>query len=169
MSIINQTMEPFSVYTLLTKSDYRKYLYSVMYKRLSYLLISVCGLLLVVSEALQYFQIYSIYDNSFSLPYFLLGCLFLIYPSIIVLIMYRQFVSNPKLQHPIQYTFSEESILVKGTSFESKLDWSYITKYKEWSGYLLLYTNNKTAFFIKENLLNVEEKAFIKQKLNIKK
>jgi hypothetical protein len=71
---------------------------------------------------------------------------------------------DERLRSPIQYQFTEESVVIKNTYVESKLDWGSFRKIIETKNYfLLVHSANKNAFQIlpKRAFTNsVEENAF---------
>ncbi len=65
----------------------------------------------------------------------------------------------------IQYTFSEESIVEVGSSFEATYKWEYILRVKESSHFLILFTSKQSGKFVYKDRLTSEQIAFIKSKV----
>lgn len=76
----------------------------------------------------------------------------------------RNYASTNTVHEPIDYTFSETGIHIKGKSFESDLNWNVIHKVKETKQLFLFYQNNlaanlvpKSAFASKEQISALRE------------
>ena len=122
-------MESFTITTLLTKKDYSAYLFKEVYKKPYTVLITILGFVLVITAALEIFNVIDIYDDH---PFFqlVLGIFLLISPVVNVLIAKRTYYSNPSLSHDISYTFGQDDIKVKCLTFDSTLKWKHIIKMK---------------------------------------
>jgi hypothetical protein len=96
----------------------------------------------------------------------LLGGAFLLFvPLLIVIMAVSQFKSNPSFQNDIIYTFSDDGIVVHGTTFKSEVSWKHIIKQKEINNFLILYHGKKFGNIIDKSKLSADQLLFIKTKI----
>jgi hypothetical protein len=160
-------MTDFTITTLVTKSDYIKFIYGSIYKKPAFILATIVGLYLVGTVALHYLHIITYYSET---PYteIISGIFILLSPTIIALMAAKGHYTNPSLQHEITYTFGEDGINVKGLTFESVLKWTHVVKQKETKKYLLLFCSNKQGNFIDKSKLTLDQIKFIKSHIGQK-
>lgn len=76
--------------------------------------------------------------------------------------VYRSASSNYKaikmLHETLSYEFSDESLTVKGESFDSTNPWNYFQKVRVLRKWFLLYTNNQPAVYIPKTAFASREK-----------
>ena len=138
-----------------------------LYKKPVFIICTIVGLYLLTTVFLDYLNVIKLYD---SLPLFeIFGGLFLLFaPSLIVLMAVSQFKSNPSFQNDMNFTFSDDSIVVNGVTFKSELSWAHIIKQKEISKFLILYHSKKFGHFIDKSALTADQLLFIKSKVTKK-
>ena len=138
-----------------------------LYKKPAFILATLIGLYCIVTLILDYFKIINYYSGT---PYFeIFGGLFLLlFPTLIVIISVRQFLSNVSFKNDIKYTFGEEGMAVEGLTFKGEFVWSHIIKQKEISDFLILYHTKKMGNFIDKTKLTLDQLQFIKAKVRKK-
>lgn len=153
----------FSIISNLNKQDYVKVMFIGLYKKPKFIICSIVGLYLLITVLLNYLNVINYYAG---IPLFeIIGGLFLLLvPSLIVLMAVSQFKSNTNFQNDITYSFSEDGILIQGTTFKSEISWIHIIKQKEISKFLVLYHTKKFGNFIDKSKLTKEQLLFIKLK-----
>ena len=157
-------MEDFSITTRTTTKEYAKIMIVGLYKRPGFILTTIGGLFFLITATLNYLKIINYYTNSPSSD-FLFGLLFLLAPTLLTLIAVRQFKSNPNFQNDIKYTFSENKMMVEGTTFKGEFLWTHIIKQKEIGKFLILYHSKRMGNFIDKTKLTSEQLQFIKSKV----
>jgi hypothetical protein len=165
LNAFKPNMENFSLNTRLTPKEYAKIMYLGLYKKPSFLITTIAGLILLVTVTLDNFKIIDWYVES---PYFeIFSGIFLMFgPSLIVLIAIRQFISNPSFKNEIKYTFGENGMEVEGLTFKGEFLWSHIIKQREISHFLILYHSKQMGIFIDKKKLTTDQLLFIKQKVS---
>ena len=157
-------MDTFTITMLLTKKDYINYLFREIYKRPYSIFLTVLGLVLVATTSLQLLKIISIFYET-PLAELGMGILLLLSPIISILIASKTYYSSPCLRDEIKYTFGQDEVIVKGSSFNTSFTWDHIIKSKEMGDFLLLYSSKKLANFIRKDKLSKEQLDFIKSKV----
>ncbi|TAD86175.1 MAG: hypothetical protein EAY75_09210, partial [Bacteroidetes bacterium] len=89
-------------------------------------------------------------------------------PTLITIIVVRQFKSNPSFKNDITYTFTDSSVSCQGLTFKSEFLWTPIIKQKEIGKFLILYQTKKFGSFIDKTKLTTEQMKFIKSKIGQK-
>jgi hypothetical protein len=160
-------MDDFTIITRFTKSDYTRFLYREIYKKPLIILATLVGLYLFVTSVLSYFQIENPYTKD---PFFdlVLGIIILLGPTIMVFIAAKGYMSNPSLQHDVEYTFNNDGVNVQGLTFKSELMWAHIIKLKETKKFLILLSSKRLGNFIDKSKLTPEQIQFIKSKVPVK-
>ncbi len=152
-------MQPFATTTLLTKKDFNAYAYREVYRKPYYIGATALGVYLVVISIRDAFA--AKYDGGVFMMELVAGFFMLAVPAINVRRARKITFAKLSMQHPLEYTFSEDSVKVKGFSIETVHSWEHITKVKETKEFLLLFTSRNVAYFIKKDGLNAEQVAFI--------
>jgi hypothetical protein len=156
-------MDSFTVTTLVTKKEYRKYLIGTLYKKPFTIIAMLLGLYMLFM-AMADFQHLSFGTPDSFLSDLGIGLFLVLFPVLVTLIASAKFRQNPSMHHEITYTFSEDAIIVKGLTFNSTLQWPHIIKLRETKKFLLLHPNRQTANFVDKSKLTDEQIAFIKSK-----
>ncbi len=157
----------FSVTTRLNRKDYTKIMYAGLYKKPVYIICTILGLYYLATVSLNYFNVINYYSST-SFSELFTSLFLLLFPSLIIMMSVYQFKSNPNFQNDITYTFSEDGILIQGTTFKSEISWAHIIKQKEIRGFLILYHTKKAGNFIAKSKLSPEQLIFIKAKIGKK-
>lgn len=144
-------MDNFSITTQLTKKEYLKVMLLGLYRKLPFIVISLFGLYLLL------------FDNAK-----ILGIVFILSPTIIILIALNQFTTNPNFKNPIKYTFTENGILVEAITCKAEFTWKHIIKCKEISDFLILYHSKHSGNYIDKRKLSSDQFEFIKEKIGKK-
>ena len=160
-------MDDFSITTRLTSKDYSQVMFLGLYRKPVFILLTIFGIYLIGTSILDHFKIIDFYTDT---PYLeIFGGLFLLlFPTLIVIIAVRQFLSNPGFQNEIKYTFSEDGVKVQGLTFKGEFLWAHIIKQKEINRFLILYHSEKMGNFIDKTKLTAEQIQFIKSKIKEK-
>ncbi|WP_245845563.1 YcxB family protein [Mucilaginibacter xinganensis] len=144
--------------------DYTRVMFIGLYKKPVFILFSIFGLYLLTTVALDYFGVINYYATQPLLE--LISGVFLVFaPTLIVIMAVSQFKSNPNFQNDIAYSFSDDGIVIQGTTFKSEISWAHIIKQKEISGFLILYHTKKFGNFIDKSKLSNDQLLFIKTKI----
>lgn len=95
---------------------------------------------------------------------------FLFFPLFMILVRYlvyykagKTYDSNAKLQRPIQYTFDEQQVKLKGENFETIYPWSEAKKLKKTKDFIALFVTNTAAVIIPCDQVSDDEILFIEQ------
>jgi hypothetical protein len=157
-------MEDFTIKTRLTVKEYIKIMFIGLYKKPIYILTTLFGSYLLLTNFLNYIGILNYHSNTI----FEIACgIFLIAaPSLITLLAVRQFTLNPSIQTDLMYTFGNKGIIIQGATFKSELAWAHIIKQKELGKFLVLYYTKKGGTFIDKTKLTASQLAFVKAKVN---
>src|SRR3569833_3905366 len=140
-------MKPFTTTTLLTKKDYSAYAYKKVYRQPYYLFVTVLGVYLIIIGIRD--AVAPKYDGGVVMMELVAGIFALAIPTINVRRAQKITFAKLSLQHPLEYTFSDDAVAIKGFSIETVHSWQYITKVAETKELLLLFTANNVAYFVK--------------------
>jgi len=152
-------MQPFTTTTLLTKKDYLAYAYRKVYRQPYYLFVTALGVYLIVVAIRD--AIAPKYSGGVVMMELAAGIFALAIPAINVRRAQKITFAKLSMQHPLQYTFSDNAVAVKGFSIETVHSWQYITKVAETKELLLLFTAKNVAYFIKKDGLSPQQVSFI--------
>ncbi|HEV2353237.1 MAG TPA: YcxB family protein [Puia sp.] len=157
-------MDSFSITTRTTVSDYVKILYTGFYRKPTFLIVSIFGLFCIWAGIFAGYDVVP-FDTGLPGDGIYLGCLFVLFPSLMVLIGVRQFRSNPVFRHDMTFSFGETGFKVQGLTFAAEFQWAYIIKQREIGHYLILYHSKRMGSFIDKRALTTEQLQFIKSKV----
>lgn len=158
-------MKNFSITTQLTQQEYCKLFLQLSYKQRMYQIITMMGVLLLILSIVRFFMPTMLSSKvQWFLFCFSIYCLIL-FPLIVWLRAKKIYKSNPGLQDAIHYTFSEDSVTIKGGDKTSVFDWKKFGKVQLTKSFLLMYNYNRAAYFIKLKDLTQEQIEFIKGKI----
>lgn len=153
--------------TKIEYEDYRKLLFTLTYKKVSTIVITIVGTFFILFQLLAYFLI-STYE--IDLAPLLVGCgMVLLFPIAIIVSSKRNFYSNQLLQEEMEYEFTEEQMKIKGESFSSEVQWNKTNRIIEIKDWFLIFQSKISANLIpKKNLsekeINEIKTIFSKQK-----
>ena len=157
-------MNSFTVTTLITKKDYIAYLITSIYKRPLTIIMFFVGLYMLLMVARP-----SLFGYPTSPVSNLVFGLFLVLnPFIITFILSAKFNAIPSMRHEIVYTFSEDLIVIKASTFDATMQWSHFIKLRETKRFLLLQSSKRTASLIDKTKITQEQIQFIKSKIGKK-
>lgn len=156
-------MEPFIVTIQLTKKDYLNLNLRLTYQNKFIITLTIAGVLLFVTSILRLLGIIQVnyIAPSSSLA---ISVIILLAPFMILNNARRVYKATQRVQHEIEYSFSNDHIIVKGYHFEGSFTWDNIIKTKEIANFLLLYSGKTTANILKKDCLTPAQMEFIKLK-----
>src|SRR4051812_48271477 len=111
-------MEPFTITTHLSRSEFSSLIFWKYIKRPVTIIFSIMGMITFLLAALDFAGIIDIYPDQPWLELFI-GLTVMLLPFLASLRARKQYDSLKRLHSDINYTFSEDRILVKGDEFES--------------------------------------------------
>jgi len=158
-------MQSFTISTLLTKEDFTKALLRQTYKKASAIIFLLLGIAIIGLSLFLYFIIPPPRTVSFDFTQVIVGLVIIVMPFLQVLMARKTTFKNPALQFPVEYTFTDDGLNVKGISFQSSFAWMHIVRVKHDPDFLLLFTNKTVAYFIKRETLTQPQIDFIKSKV----
>jgi hypothetical protein len=94
-------------------------MYAGLYRKPFYIFAAISGLSLFTISTLNYFNVtdFDVYSPFTDAA---LGLLFLLFPSLIVLLSVRQLKSNPSFLNEMTYTFTKSGLSIVGLTFKSE-------------------------------------------------
>ena len=135
-----------------------------LYTKPAFIILTIFAIYLVGTSILDHFKIIDFYADTPYLEFF--GGLFLlVFPTLILIVAVRQFLSNPGFQNEIKYTFSEDGVKVQGHTFKAEFMWAHIIKQKELGKFLILYHSKQMGNYIDKTKLTADQMRFIKSKV----
>lgn len=75
----------------------------------------------------------------------------------------KTYDTNPRLHKPIDYTFNEQFVKMKGENFETSYPWPDVLKLKITKEFVVLFVSAYTAVVIPAEHITDDEVTFIKQ------
>lgn len=157
-------MDSFSITTRTTVRDYVRILYIAFYRKPTFLIVTIFGFFCICAGIFAGYDVVP-FDTGLAGAGIYLGCLFVLFPTLMVLIGVRQFRSNPVFRHDITFSFGETGFKVQGITFTSEFQWAHIIKRREIGHYLVLYHTKRMGNFIDKRALTTEQLQFIKSKV----
>jgi hypothetical protein len=157
-------MEPFTITTHLSRSEFSSLIFWKYIKRPVTIIFSIMGMITFLLAALDFAGIIDIYPDQPWLELFI-GLTVMLLPFLASLRARKQYDSLKRLHSDINYTFSEDRILVKGDEFESSYSWNTLRKFEERPGYVLLYHSKISAEIIHRKSLTEDQVIYIKSKI----
>lgn len=134
-----------------TKLDFKMYLnlmYTLTYRKLSMILVTIVGLVMFLESIPFFFGSKILFDVP---PYFQLVfgfSIIAIWPFSIYRSGKKNFYSNGKLQEKTIYEFTDEGIKQIGETFNSDMDWTKVYNILELKDWILIYHNRQIANLI---------------------
>ena len=153
-------MEPFTASTLLTREDFTRCMLRQTYRKPYTIILTVAGVGIIILNLVSNY-----YRHSFNLFSLLPGFFILLLPALQVYVARKTTFNKPALQFPVDYTFSDDGIRIKGMTFESSFAWLHILKVTDDPDFLLLYTTKSVAYFIKRDSVTPQQIDFIRSKV----
>jgi hypothetical protein len=89
----------------------------------------------------------------------------IIFPNLMIYLSLKKPGVKKYVYSPMQYTFTDETILIQGEDFRTELKWSAIRKVKEMKQLLFFKTTRTNGTLFDKTLLSAEEMEFIREKV----
>jgi hypothetical protein len=125
----------------LTKRDFVNVTFVLLYRKISVLIVTVMGSLLLLGGI-----VVSLYleKNPLSLmggPLLMVG----IFPLLTYIAAIKSYSSNGRSSEEMEYYFNESFLTIKGESFSSEFSWSKVYKVTKTKNWLLIWHNKQVA------------------------
>lgn len=89
----------------------------------------------------------------------------IIFPNLMIYLNLKKPGVKKYVYSPMQYTFTDETILIQGEDFRTELKWSAIRKVKVMKHLLFFKTTRTNGTLFDKTLLSAEEMEFIREKV----
>lgn len=89
----------------------------------------------------------------------------IIFPTLMIYLTLKKPGVQRYVYAPLQYTFTDETILIQGADFKTELKWSAIRKVKVMKHLLFFKTTRTNGTLFDKNLLTPEQMEFIRSKM----
>ncbi|RFM31054.1 YcxB family protein [Chitinophaga silvisoli] len=89
----------------------------------------------------------------------------IIFPNLMIYLNLKKPGVKKYVYSPMQYTFTDETILIQGEDFRTELKWSAIRKVKVMKQLLFFKTSRTNGTLFDKTLLSAEEMEFIREKV----
>jgi hypothetical protein len=136
--------------------EYRQLMFILTYRRPGMIIVTVAGLIILISALISYVIIHLPLQSVSLIPLFL-GLYIILLPIFVFYNSKKVFKSNSRLHELITYEFTPDKILMTGESFKSEMDWMKIYKIQELSRWILIYQSRATANLILKESFNNEQ------------
>jgi hypothetical protein len=149
-------MTSFSHTSHISPAVYIKFLYSQFYKKPAIILLHL----------FCFYFLSRIINGTASIPsfefYYVIFAV--IFPSLMIYLNLKKPGVQRYVYAPLQYTFSDETILIQGADFKTELKWSAIRNVKEMKQLLFFKTTRSNGTLFDKTLLTPEQMEFIRSK-----
>lgn len=143
-------MNTFSIRHQLTLKDFQKLNYTLLYRKVWVILISIIAILFIIYNVILLFtKKYDVLDSDYHTIGIAAVAMAIWAPLFLLFIARRNYKSNYRLNELITYEFSDEGYTATGESFNSKVDWAKVYKVHIIQGWLILYHSRMVANMIK--------------------
>lgn len=157
-------MNTFSIQHQLTLKEYRKIYFTLLYRKVLIIVISILAVAAFISLCILWSTGHSSILNNDSSEYaMVLVFLAMWIPLGSLFTVWRGFKSNYRLNELITYEFSDEGYTTTGESFNSKVDWTKVYKVQVLKDWLILYHSRTAANMIVTGTANKENIEALKQ------
>lgn len=131
LNLPQKIMNNFSIHHQLTLKEYRKIYYSLLYRKVFIIVISVFSILFIISTCILWInKNYDILNSDYYIYGIAIAALAIWIPLTTLYTLKRNYKSTYGLHEPVTYSFSDEGYSTIGESFSSKSDWTKIYKVK---------------------------------------
>lgn len=141
----------------ISPANYIKFLYGQYYKKPAIILIYL----------FSFYFLSRIINGTASVPSF--ECYYIIFSIIFPNLMVYLNLKKPGVKKyvyaPMQYTFTDDVVLIQGADFKTELQWSAIKKVKVMKHLLFFKTSRTNGTLFDKSLLTAEEMEFIRGKV----
>lgn len=141
--------------TKLSFSEYIKLIYLLTYRKWWIALLTIWGVMIFIGSILSYFKI--IYIDTALLDGIFGALITFGLPLMLYITAKRNFSSNKRIQEEIEYEFTGDRMILKGSNFSSELGLNEAFKIEEIKKWFLIYQSKQTANFIPKANLNQHE------------
>lgn len=159
-------MTPFTVTNSISKSAYAKLSLRLTYQK------PISIFLLVVGGIMFSYAMFSLLGVEVigalkepSMFQLIFGTLFLLMPIMVFFQARKNYDTQPRLHHPITYTFTESELRTEGNGFSGNSSWSSFTKRQEIGKFILLYVSKSAAEILDTSLFTNDQLQFIRSKV----
>ncbi len=165
-------MDSFIINTTRQQKDIEKYYLANFNKQPIYIILFIIGILHIFVGIFKFFGITLFYISGDIFTNIGTGIIFLFFLFYvrykIIQSAKKIYTSNIKLQHEIEYEFSDDGLKTKGYNFEASYKWNELNKIKIIKDVAVIYTSNlQGLIFLKEDFTD-EQLNFVIYKLKKK-
>ncbi|WPV67941.1 YcxB family protein [Chitinophaga sp. LS1] len=150
-------MTSFSHTSKISPAAYIKFLYAQFYKKPT----------ILVLYLFAFYFLTRIINDTAGIPsfefYFIIFSV--IFPSLMIYITLKKPGVKRYVYAPLQYTFTDEAILIQGEDFKTELKWSAIRNVKVMKHLLFFKTTRTNGTLFDKDLLTPEQLVFIQSKI----
>lgn len=141
----------------ISPARYIKFLYGQYYKKPAIILIYL----------FSFYFLSRIIEGTASIPSFEFYYIIfsIIFPNLLVYLTLKKPGVKRYVYAPMQYTFTDDTVLIQGVDFKTELQWSAIKKVKEMKYLLFFKTSGTNGTLFDKSLLTAEEMEFIRGKV----
>ncbi|WP_343670934.1 YcxB family protein [Chitinophaga sp.] len=149
-------MTSFSHTSKISQPVYIKFLYGYFYKKPAIIVIHLFGLyflsrIITGTAGIPSFEFYFVIFS-------------IIFPTLMVFIDMNKPGVKKYVYAPLQYTFTDNTILIQGNNFKTELNWSAIRKVKVMKDLLFFKTSRTNGTLFDKHLLTPDQLEFIRSK-----
>lgn len=134
--------------TEIDEKMYMKFMFTMSYRKLSTIIPTIIGLIMILTSVLYFAGFNIIYNNPPHLQ--LVVGIFIV--AILPFSIYRSAKKNypllGRLQEKIIYEFTDEKIIETGETFSLEMDWDEIWKVEELSDWMLVFQDTGSAIIL---------------------
>jgi len=141
----------------ISPANYIKFLYGQYYKKPAIILIYL----------FSFYFLSRIINGTASVPSFEFYYIIfsIIFPNLMVYLNLKKPGVKKYVYAPMQYTFTDDVVLIQGVDFKTELQWSAIKKVKVMKHLLFFKTSRTNGTLFDKSLLTAEEMEFIRGKV----
>ncbi|SFW78098.1 YcxB family protein [Chitinophaga sancti] len=141
----------------ISPAHYIKFLYGQYYKKPAIILIHLIALYFLsrIIQGTASIPSFEFYYVIFSI----------VFPNLMIFLNLKKPGVKKYVYAPMQYTFSDETILIQGVDFKTELKWSAIRKVTVMKHLLFLKTSRTNGTLFDKSLLTPEEMEFIRERV----
>lgn len=141
----------------ISPANYIKFLYGQYYKKPAIILIYL----------FSFYFLSRIINGTASVPSFEFYYIIfsIIFPNLMVYLNLKKPGVKKYVYAPMQYTFTDDVVLIQGADFKTELQWSAIKKVKVMKHLLFFKTSRTNGTLFNKDLLTPEQMEFIREKV----
>ncbi|MCC8407384.1 YcxB family protein [Mucilaginibacter sp. UR6-1] len=142
--------------TQITLPEYRKLQYTLLYTKLIFVWVTLCGLVMFVAAIVQLLNGEDANGSSISFGLGF-GLLVILMPLFIYISSSKTFKSLVALNKPTKYEFLSDRLIIDTAVGHTEMPWENYYKIKELSNWFLLYQNANVANLIPKTNLSEQD------------